>query len=37
MNLNVSDVLTANVEETDSADVTVTIDYCHFSVKLMKE
>ena len=37
IDLDVDDVLTANVEETDSPDVTVTIDYCHFSVKLMKE
>lgn len=37
INLNVGDVITANVEETNSNTVTVTIDYCHFSVKLMKE
>jgi len=37
IDLDVADVLTAYIEETDSTTVTVTIDYCHFSVKLMKE
>jgi hypothetical protein len=38
VDLDVDDVLTAYIEETDGpSGVTVTIDYCHFSVKLMKE